>query len=51
MAKEYQEGNVKKEKVFDIMTRNSHLFQNHALSDSHFVSSHYHNLTLRHLFL
>lgn len=57
MAKEYQEGNVKKEKsapdlyrkrykrlmkkignkkekVFDIMTRDSHLFQNHALSDS-----------------
>ncbi|WP_426359382.1 hypothetical protein ACPUVO_03815 [Pseudocolwellia sp. HL-MZ19] len=57
MAKEYQEGNVKKEKsapdlyrkryqrlmkkignkkekVFDIMTRDSHLFQNHALSDN-----------------
>jgi hypothetical protein len=57
MAKEYQEGNVKKEKsapdlyrkryqrlmkkignkkekVFDIMTRDSLLFQNHALSDN-----------------
>jgi hypothetical protein len=57
MAKEYQEGNAKKEKsapdlyrkrykrlmekignkkekVFDLMTRDSHIFQNHAMSDS-----------------
>ncbi|MGK0270068.1 MAG: hypothetical protein ACI88H_000703 [Cocleimonas sp.] len=57
MAKEYQEGNAKKEKsapdlyrkrykrlmekignknekVFDLMTRDSHVFQNHALNDS-----------------